>query len=477
MSRVVFSPAPVSFLSLLALTAGCSGDSSPAPPNVVFIFADDLGYADLSSYGSRTIATPNLDRMASEGARFTQFYVASSVCTPSRASLLTGRYPIRMPIDPRGVFFPDSTGGLPLSEVTIAEVLRERGYVTALVGKWHLGHLPELLPMQQGFDSFYGLPYSNDMDEPHYPGQPAPVHPCNSLFPDCRPGAPLMENEQIVEMPVLQESLTRRYTERAIDVMRSAVAQDRPFFLYYANNFPHTPLYASDAFRGTSADGLYGDVVEELDWSVGEILGEIEALGIDEETLVVFTSDNGPWLLWATDAPVPQGGLDGGSAEPLRDGKSTSFEGGLRVPLIARWPGRIPAGRTVEAPAVMTDWLPTLAAFAGASLPSGVEIDGKDIGPVLEGRGDRDPPEGFRHLIYRSDNSGLAGYREGRWKLKLAVAGGESVYSRYDHGDLLFDLEADPGEQNDLAASLPEKLAEMKRHMTALAAEVEVANR
>jgi arylsulfatase A-like enzyme len=309
-------------LCLLAASACSSGDGTAPRPNVVFVLADDLGYGDLGSYGSPDIRTPNIDRMAAQGARFTQFYVGASVCTPSRAALLTGRYPIRVEIDPRGVFFPDSTGGLDSAERTIAEVLRERGYATALIGKWHLGHLPEFLPTRQGFDLFFGLPYSNDMDEPQYPGEPPAVHECNSLLPDCRPGVPLMEGETIVEMPAIQETLTKRYTERAIDFMREAAGRGQPFFLYYASNFPHVPLYASENFLGTSAGGLYGDVVEELDASVGELLREIAELGIDDDTLVVFTSDNGPWLLRATDEPQPQGGTRRRQRGPAPRGKA-----------------------------------------------------------------------------------------------------------------------------------------------------------
>jgi arylsulfatase A len=471
--------AAAAYLSLAAAIGcsdqgGVSGGASDRPPNIVFVLADDLGWGDLGSYGSTDIRTPNIDRIAREGARFTQFYVGASVCTPSRASFLTGRYPIRMKLDPRGVFFPDSFNGLDPAEVTIAEVLRDRGYATALVGKWHLGHLPQFLPTAQGFDSFFGTPYSNDMDEPQYPGEPPPVHGCNSLLADCRPGVPLMRDGGIIEMPAIQETLTQRYTQEAIAAMRRAVQESRPFFLYYASNFPHVPLYASQAFLGTSRGGLYGDVVEELDWSVGELLREIHDLGIEDDTIVVFASDNGPWLLWATDAPVPQGGRDSGTAGPLREGKSTTFEGGMRVPLVARWPGHFPAGRTITEPAAMIDWMPTFAKLAGASLPAGVEIDGKDIGPLLEGRGQRDLGDGFSYLLYRQDNSGLGGYREGRLKLKLAVKGGESVYARYDHPDLLFDLESDPGEQHDLAPEMPDAVGELKQRMSALAGTVEI---
>jgi len=486
LTRPLWRRAALIALLLCLALAACGGDDDSCRdpdtaacraerPNIVLVFADDLGYGDLGSYGNADIRTPNLDQMASEGVRFTDFYAGSSVCSPSRAALLTGRYPVRMPSDPRGVYFPDSTGGLPTDEVTIAEILRDRGYTTALVGKWHLGHLPEFLPTRHGFDEFYGLPYSNDMDEPRYPGEPVPPRPCNSLNPDCRPGVPLMDGDAIVEMPAIQESLTERYTERAIAVMRRAVAADRPFFLLYATHVPHTPLYASQDFLGTSAGGLYGDVVEELDGSVGRILAEIEALGIDESTLVVFTSDNGPWLLWATDGEVPQGGLDSGSAAPLRHGKSTTFEGGMRVPMIARWPGTIPAARTIVDPAAMIDWLPTLSRLAGTTVPEGVEIDGSDIVPLLTGDGAREGGEEFRYIYYRQDNSGPGAYREGNWKLKLAVQGGESVYALFEHGDLLFDLDLDPAEQNDLAAEQPQRVAAMKQRLSVLAAQIEPA--
>jgi beta-glucosidase len=436
-------------------------------PNIVFVFADDLGYGDLGSYGNLEIDVPHIDSIAEQGARFTQFYTGNSVCSPSRAALLTGRYSIRAGFE--GVFWPHSADGLDPSEVTIAEVLKDQGYATALIGKWHLGHLPGYRPIDQGLDLFYGTPYSNDMDAPVFPGEETPVNPCFLFLPDCRPFVPLMEGGVILEMPAIQETLTRRYTQRAIQFMRDAVAEEKPFFLYYASNFPHVPLYASEDFLGASSGGLYGDVVEELDWSVGQLLAELRRLGIDDNTLVVFTSDNGPWLLWETDDVVPQGGLDSGTAGPLRHGKSTTFEGGMRVPMVVRWPGQIPPGQTVDAPAAMEDWMPTLARLAGTTPPTDRIIDGKDIWPLLGGHGERDPNGPFRYLLVRSSNTELGGYIEGKWKLKLKVVGGESVYAIYDHEDLLFDLNADPGEQNDLAPSMPQKVVELKQRMADLA--------
>ena len=445
-------------------SGGSGGTTAGSMPNIVFVYADDMGYGDLGSYGNTEIATPNLDQMAAEGVRFTQFYSAHGVCSPSRAALLTGRYPPRS-IGSK-VYFPTDFDGLDPDEITIADALKDEGYATALVGKWHLGHLPEFLPMAQGFDQFYGLPYSNDMNAPHYPGEDPPVQPCNSFDPECRPGVPLMENEEIIEQPAIQETLTKRYTERAKKFMQESVAAETPFFLYYASNFPHTPLYASEDFLGKSEGGLYGDVVEELDWSVGEILKEIKELGVDENTLVVFSSDNGPWLLWATDEDVPQGGLDSGTAGPLRQGKGTTFEGGIRVPMIARWPGQVPAGQVQDEAAVMTDWLPTFARLAGATLPNDLEIDGKDIMPVLAGEEPRDSDQGYRYLQYRADGDNIVGaYREGDWKLKTAVDAFEVPYAPYMHDDLLFNLADDIGEENDLAEAMPQKLDEMMDNM------------
>lgn len=420
-------------LLLLALNAFGGAAQSPAPPNLVIIFADDLGYGDLACYGHPTIRTPNLDRMAEEGMRFTQFYAAASVCTPSRAALLTGRYPVRtgmvQGMIPGRVLFPNSKTGLPPEEVTVAEVLKERDYATMAVGKWHLGHLPEFLPTTQGFDGYYGIPYSNDMDY---------VAPR-----DGKPGywnVPLMHDTSIVERPAEQTTLTRRYTEESIRFIRENA--ERPFFLYLAHTMPHIPLFASPEFTGASARGLYGDVVEEIDWSVGEILKTLQEKGLEERTLVVFTSDNGPWLVQKA---------NGGSAGLLREGKGTTWEGGMREPMIAWWPGTIPAGRTSDELATTMDLLPTAAALAGAALP-GRPLDGYDLLPLL--RGEVASPRKF-FAYYRGDQ--LFAARYGHWKAHFITQTAYPDEPVVVHDPpLLYHLEHDPSEQYDVSAQHPE---------------------
>lgn len=432
------------------LTAGMLGGfGAPAAaqdlrPNIIVIFADDLGYGDLGLYGHPTIRTPNLDRMAAEGIKLTQFYTAASVCTPSRAGLLTGRLPVRsgMAGDRSRVLFPNSTGGLPQSEITIAEALKERGYATAAIGKWHLGHLPEFLPRRHGFDLYYGIPYSNDMESAQRGDPPLP----------------LMRNEEIIEQPADQTTLTRRYTEVAIDFMRAN--RDRPFFIYLPHTFPHVPLYASDAFRGKSPRGIYGDVVEEMDWSVGRILEALREMGIAERTLVVFTSDNGPWLTQ---------GLEGGTAGLLREGKGSTWEGGMRVPAIAWWPGTIAPARVSHALATTMDLFPTAVAMAGATPPADREMDGVSLLPLL--RGER---EEVREAVFFYRGTRLFAVRKGAWKGHFVTQSGYGGGPAQTHEPLaLYRLDQDPSEIHDVAADHPqvvaELLAEAERHRATLA--------
>jgi len=422
-----------SFLLLIALVVpawltSVAGAADP-PPNFVIIFADDLGYGDLGCYGHPTIRTPNLDRMAAEGRRFTQFYCAAPVCTPSRAALLTGRLPIRngMCGKTRGVLFPDSTAGLPAEEITLAEALKAKDYATMCVGKWHLGHLPPYLPTRHGFDSYFGIPYSNDM-----------------LDKETR-GVPLMRNEEVIENPAVQETLTQRYTEEAVRFIRAN--RERPFFLYMPHTFPHVPLYVSDAFKGKSSRGLYGDVVEELDQSVGQILDTLRQAGLAERTLVFFTSDNGPWLVKK---------LEGGSAGLLREGKGTTWDGGMRVPGIAWWPGRIRSGAQGE-PAVSLemgatlDLLPTCLALAGIAPPSDRPLDGYDISAALLGTG---PSPRKEMIFYNGVN--LFAWRKGAYKLHVATSSYLQRGVEQHDPPLLFNLLRDPSEQHNIAGDHPD---------------------
>ena len=409
------------------------------PPNIVFIYADDLGYGDLGCYGAKDkagvpIATPNLDRLAAGGMRFTDFYSASPVCSPSRAALLTGRYPIRQGVT--GVFFPESYTGMNASETTLAETLKQAGYRTGMVGKWHLGHLEEFRPIRHGFDSYFGIPYSNDMTSVVY-----------------------LRNDKVEDFHVDQRQITQRYTQEALQFIDRDKASDpakRPFFLYVAHNMPHIPIYASANFVGKSGRGLFGDVIQELDWSVGEIMKKLRDKGLEENTLVIFSSDNGPWLVMGEDA---------GSAGPLREGKQTTFEGGMRVPAIACWKGHIPAGQTNTGIATMMDWFPTLTNIGGGKLPTNTPLDGEDIGPVLMGLGSR---KGQQMAYY--NNGKLEAFRLGDWKLKLPYAGnednpGQKVVAA--HPLLLTNLRQDIGEQTNVAEQNPAKVSEIRAAMTA----------
>lgn len=412
-------------------------------PNIVIMFADDMGYGDLSSYGHPTIHTPELDRMASEGMKITQFYVGASVCTPSRAALLTGRYPIRSGLT--HVLIPSSTGGLPKEEVTLAEVLKQAGYATACIGKWHLGARQEHHPLNHGFDYYFGIPYSNDMSPE--------TQPENPVFKDAPP-TPLYRNFEVTnkDHEPDQRELTKWYTEEAIKFMRLHVGK-QPFFIYLAHTMPHVPLYASDQFRGRSRRGLYGDTVEELDWSAGEVLRSIADLGIEKNTLTVFLSDNGPWLGKK---------LDGGSPGPFFEGKVSTFEGGFRVPAIFHWPGRIPESVTSTAFATAMDLFSTVAALAGGEIPRDREIDGQDLSPVLFQQSAGREPEMY---YYFGDE--LWAVRKGQWKMHTKTTKPASVEKwgnwpiEIHDPPLLFNVESDPGEKFNLAGANPEVVASL----------------
>ncbi len=409
-------------------------------PNFVFILADDLGYGDLGCYGHPTIRTPHLDRMAAEGMRFTDFYSVAEVCTPSRASLLTGRYAVRsgMAHNRFRVLRNRSTGHLPESEITLAEALKAEGYSTGMVGKWHLGVWslnPAGNPRRHGFDSFFGLPHSNDMDPTGLAPKGAPGRP------DQDPAwwdAPLYRNEEIVERPAEQTQLTRRYTEEAQQFIRDH--KQAPFFLYFAHSFPHVPLFASDQFKGTSRRGLYGDVVEELDWSVGQILETLRREGLAENTWVFFTSDNGPWLIM---------NQQGGSAGLLREGKGSTWEGGMRVPGIAWWPGKIKANTISTNVTSMLDLFPTALSLARAKTPENLVIDGGDISEILL-NGATMPA---RPLFYYRGTE-LFATRKGPWKMHLFTQKGYGQPTPDSHEPpLLFHLGIDPGETFNIATN------------------------
>jgi arylsulfatase A-like enzyme len=424
-------------------------------PNIVLIFIDDLGYADVGCFGAKGYDTPNLDRMAEDGMRFTSFYVAQAVCSASRAALLTGCYPNRVGIF--GAYDHRAEVGINSDEETIAEGLKKKGYATGIFGKWHLGHHREFLPLQHGFDEYLGLPYSNDMWPMEYDGNLLP----EGHWKNHHPVLPLIEgNEKVAEIRTLedQDTLTTRYTERAIQFIEKN--KERPFFLYVPHTMVHTPLGVSDKFRGKSREGKFGDVMMEVDWSVGEILKALEKHGLTSNTLVVFTSDNGPWLNF---------GKHAGSAGPFREGKGTSWEGGVRVPCIMRWPGHIPAGKVCDKMAATMDLLPTFAAMTGAPRLEH-KIDGENILPLLYGDPDANPRN---HLFYYYGRQ-LQAVRQGRWKLHFpheyrsyqgVEPGKDGLPGPYAHGETgfeLYDLENDIGETHDVADKFPDVVERLK---------------
>lgn len=423
-------------------------------PNIIVIFTDDQGYGDLSSYGAPNIRTPHLDKMASEGQKWTNFYAAASVCTPSRAGLVTGRYPVRsgMASDVTRVLFPDSKGGLPEQEITIAEQVKKAGYQTAMIGKWHLGHREQYLPTNHGFDYYYGIPYSNDMDRTaENPQEGNYIDGYFEFADDNIPiefyNVPLMRNTEIIERPADQNTITRRYTQESISFIEEN--HDQPFFLLLAHNLPHIPLFASDEFTGHSDAGLYGDVIEEIDHGVGQIVRKLEDLEIAEETLVVFTSDNGPWLVFRT---------HGGSAGQLRAGKGMTWEGGMRVPGIFWWPGTIQPGIVTDIGSTM-DLFTTASHLAGVAIPDDRIVDGVNLTPVLMGEGDSPRNE---MLFYRGAT--LYAARKDNFKAHYIIEGayGDFEEKTVLETPLLFDLSEDPGEKYDVADEHPEILAEIE---------------
>lgn len=449
----------------VALAGAASTQGAQLPPNLVILLADDLGYGDLGCYGSQTIATPRLDRMAAEGMRFTDFQVAAPFCSPSRAALLTGRLPARCGLP--YVLFPAEHTGLPPAEITFAELLKPRGYATACIGKWHLGWDQPFRPQRQGFDVYYGLPYSNDSNE--WP-MGEPFMQVFGLEP-----LPLMDGDRVIEAPVDQSTLTKRYTEQAVRFIRQNRAH--PFLLYLPHTMPHIPQYASPPFAGKSKAGLYGDAVEEVDWSTGVILDTLRELKLAERTLVIFTSDNGAPRIPAN---RPQKGRfgergNGGDNGPLRAGKGTTYEGGVRVPAIAWWPGTVAAGTTVNELTSTLDLFPTLAHLAGAALPADRVHDGRDISPLL--RGATQPMES--RPLFHYFGVQLQAVRQGDWKLFIPIDAYPNPRPKslwFDHQPQLFErqhrlwpkpvlynLREDIGETRDVAAAHPEIVERLTR--------------
>lgn len=445
------------FATLIALVscAVCAFADAPAKrsPNIVIIFMDDMGYADIGPFGAKGYETPNLDRMALEGTKFTSFYSAQGVCSASRAALMTGCYSNRVGVT--GALGPHAKMGLSPEETTMAEICKQKGYSTAAFGKWHLGDEKRFLPLNQGFDEYFGLPYSNDMTpHPRWVGD----HSSRAYIK-----LPLISQFTVVHPDVddaVQDQLTTLYTEHAVDFIGRN--KDKPFFLYVPHSMVHVPLHVSDKFRGKSKRGLFGDVLMEVDWSVGEILAAVKKNGVDDNTLVIFTSDNGPWLNFGDHA---------GSAHPLREGKGTSWDGGVREPTLMRWPGHVPDGRSCDAPLMTIDILPTVTKLIGAELPER-KIDGLDISQVILGESDSSPHEVLYFYYNRND---LEALRSGKWKLEFArkyrslngkPGGADGKPANYSQLEIpepqLYDLDADIGQQHDVAAQHPEVMAKLQ---------------
>ncbi|MBF0196119.1 MAG: sulfatase [Planctomycetes bacterium] len=437
-------------------------------PNVIIIFNDDQGYQDLGCYGSPDIKTPRVDQMAKEGMKFTDFYVASSVCSPSRAALLTGCYPQRVGVG--GVFFPNKgNNGLNPAHVTIAETLKTVGYKTKAVGKWHLGDDVKFLPTNQGFDSYYGIPYSNDMSPSRISKYAedclwregmseeilqkafAALKTDKKALKNFNNKVPLMQNQEVIEFPADQSTITKRFASESITFISESVKEKNPFFLYLANSMPHTPLFASPDFKGKSQRGLYGDVIEEIDYNVGRILDHLDELGIADDTIVIFSSDNGPWLIK---------GKNGGSALPLFEGKMTNFEGGQRVPAIVRWPNKIPAGSICNEIATSMDLYPTIAQIAGANLPE-MALDGQNILDLLMGVKDAVSPH--KYFFY-----GQRAVRSGDWKYHKVEKFVTKKTQRDTNSPSLYNLKEDIGESKNIIDKYPEIANRLKKALELL---------
>ncbi len=435
-------------LFTFALIAAAPAVSTAATrlPNIVIVFTDDQGYGDVGVFGAKGFATPNLDRLASEGCKFTNFHVPQPVCSASRAGLLTGCYPNRIGI--HGALGPGANHGISDSEMTLAQLLKQKGYATGMAGKWHLGRPAQFLPVHHGFDEYFGLPYSNDM---------WPLHP--EAKPGTYPPLPLIEGDQVIKLGLThedQEQLTTQYTERAVKFIERN--HDRPFFFYLAHSMPHVPLHVSDKFRGKSKQGLYGDVIMEIDWSVGEVMKALKKFNVEDNTWIIFTCDNGPWLSYGNHA---------GSAGPLREGKGSCWEGGTREPCIMRWPGKIPRGKTSDAMFMTIDLLPTIAQLVDAKLPNH-QIDGLDVWPIISGRkGAKNPHEAY-FSYYENNQLQAVTSGDGQWKLQLPHAyrtlggrpgGTNGIPAKYEQRKLeapeLYNLKRDIGESRDVAAANP----------------------
>lgn len=415
-------------------------------PNIVIVFTDDQGYGDVGVFGAKGFTTPNLDRLASEGCKFTNFHVPQPVCSASRAGLLTGCYPNRIGI--HGALGPGANHGISDSEMTLAQLLKQKGYATGMAGKWHLGRPAQFLPVHHGFDEYFGLPYSNDM---------WPLHP--EAKPGTYPPLPLIEGDQVIKLGLThedQEQLTTQYTERAVKFIERN--HDRPFFFYLAHSMPHVPLHVSDKFRGKSKQGLYGDVIMEIDWSVGEVMKALKKFNLEDNTWIIFTCDNGPWLSYGNHA---------GSAGPLREGKGSCWEGGTREPCIMRWPGKIPRGKTSDAMFMTIDLLPTIAQLVDAKLP-GHKVDGLDVWPLISGRRSAKNPHEAYFSYYENNQLQAVTSGDGQWKLQLPHAyrtlggrpgGTNGIPAKYEQRKLeapeLYHLKRDIGESRDVAAANP----------------------